>query len=98
MSTEARLALLLLEEVELRGGKVRLRFLKVYRLVAYWLGKNYAGNLISKLVASGYLSIKDDSVELLRRFKANRTIMQVYREARELVISTYLAMQRPLSR
>lgn len=97
MSTEARLALLLLEELELRGGRARLRYLKVYRLVSYWLGNEYARGLMSRLVSSGYVAVKDDTAELLRRFKVEKTLNLVYREARDLVIRTYLT-QRPPSR
>ncbi|MCG2863845.1 MAG: hypothetical protein L7H10_01200 [Vulcanisaeta sp.] len=98
MSNEARLALLLLEELELRGGRARLKYLKVYRLISYWLGKKYAEDIINKLVSSGYISIRDDVVELLRRFKVNKSLTRTYREARDLVISIYLAMQRPPSK
>ncbi|WP_243675058.1 hypothetical protein [Vulcanisaeta distributa] len=38
MSPEARLALLLLEELELRNGRAKLKYLKVYRMMTYWLG------------------------------------------------------------
>ncbi|WP_148678334.1 hypothetical protein [Vulcanisaeta distributa] len=98
MSPEARLALLLLEELELRNGRARLRYLKVYRMMAYWLGPGYARALLDRLVSSGYIAIKGDRVELLRRFKTSKSQQQVYREARDVVISTYLSIQRPPSK
>lgn len=95
MSPEARLALLLLEELELRGGRARLRYLKVYRLINYWLGYEYAGKIIDKLVSTGYMVIKGDRAELLHRFKTSKDLGQVYREAREITINTYLLIHRP---
>ncbi len=95
---EARLALLLLEELELKNGRARLRYLKVYRMMTYWLGPGYARALLDRLVSSGYIVIKGDRVELLRRFKTSKSQQQVYREARDAVISTYLSMQRPPSK
>ncbi|WP_243681426.1 DUF126 domain-containing protein [Vulcanisaeta souniana] len=92
---EARLALLLLEELELRGGKVRLKYLKVYRLINYWLGHDYARKIIDRLVLTGYIAIKNDRIELLRRFKTSKSQGQVYREAREIATNTYLLMHRP---
>jgi len=98
MSTEARLALLLLEELELKGGKAKLKYLKVYRLISYWLGDEYARRIMGRLASSGYISVKDGVVELLRRFKTDKNLSRTYRETRELVINTYLTMQRPPSR
>ena len=95
MSPEARLALLLLEELELRGGRARLRYLKVYRLINYWLGHDYAGKIIDRLVSTGYMAIKGDRAELLRRFKTSKGLGQVYREAREIAVNTYLLIHRP---
>ena len=98
MSPEARLALLLLEELELRNGRARLRYLKVYRMMDYWLGSGFAKSILDKLVSSGYVTVRGDRVELLRRFKASKSWSQVYKEAREVVINTYLSMQRPPSK
>ncbi|MGC8606511.1 MAG: hypothetical protein ACP5GZ_04185 [Vulcanisaeta sp.] len=98
VSPEARLALLLLEELELRNGKAKLRYLKVYRMMMYWLGREYVKAILNKLVSTGYISIKDDEVELLRRFKTDKNQVRVYREARDIIISTYLLMQRSLSK
>ncbi|WP_243669705.1 hypothetical protein [Vulcanisaeta sp. JCM 16161] len=97
MSPEARLALLLLEELELRNGRARLRYLKVYRMMSYWLGAGYARAILNRLVSSGYIAINGDRVELLRRFKTSKSPSQVYREARDVVINAYLSMQRPPS-
>ncbi len=98
VSPEARLALLLLEELELRNGKAKLRYLKVYRMMMYWLGREYVKAILNKLVSTGYISIKDNEVELLRRFKTDKSQVRVYREARDIIISTYLLMQRSLSK
>ncbi|WP_048056834.1 hypothetical protein [Vulcanisaeta moutnovskia] len=98
VSPEARLALLLLEELELRNGKAKLRYLKVYRMMMYWLGREYVKAILNKLVSTGYISIKDNEVELLRRFKTDKSQVRVYREARDIIINTYLLMQRSLSK
>ena len=98
VSPEARLALLLLEELELRNGKARLRYLKVYRMMEYWLGNEYVRAILSRLISTGYISIKDDEVELLRRFKTDKSQSRVYKEARDVIINTYLSMQRPPSK
>ena len=98
MSPEARLALLLLEELELRNGRARLRYLKVYRMMTYWLGPNYARSILDRLVSSGYITINGDRVELLRRFRTGKSWAQVYREARDAIINAYSSTQRPPSK
>ncbi|WP_243666253.1 DUF126 domain-containing protein [Vulcanisaeta sp. JCM 16159] len=92
---EARLALLLLEELELRNGKAKLKYLKVYRMMTYWLGPSYAKAILDRLVSSGYIVIKGDRAELIRRFKTNKNHSQIYRGAREIIINAYLSTQRP---
>ncbi|MGC9152304.1 MAG: hypothetical protein ACP5GY_01045 [Vulcanisaeta sp.] len=98
MSPEARLALLLLEELELRGGSARLRYLKVYRMIVYWLGYDYAKKIIDRLVSTNYIVISNDRAQLLRRFKVDKSQAKIYKEAKELVISIYSTMHRPPSR
>ncbi len=90
MSPEARLALLLLEELELRGGRARLRYLKVYRMMNYWLGPEAARRVMERLSSTGYLRISGDTVELIRRFKVDKSLRAVYREARDVVVRAYL--------
>ncbi|WP_243675057.1 hypothetical protein [Vulcanisaeta distributa] len=51
--------------------------------------------MLDRLVSSGYIVIKGDRAELIRRFKTNKNHSQIYREAREIIINVYLSTQRP---
>jgi len=89
MSVDARIALLLLEELELRDGEGRLRYLKVYRICTYWLGEEYSRRILDRLIHGGYVKINGDRVILLKRFRVNRSLSSVYREAKMLVVNEY---------
>ena len=58
MSLDAKIALLILEELALRNGKVRRKYLKTYRMLTYWKGVDYTERIISKLIEGNYLKIE----------------------------------------
>ncbi len=88
MQIDVKIALLILEELALRNGRVRKKYLKTYRMLTYWKGSEYSRKILNKLVEGGYLKIDSDYVVLLKTFKVNKSLSNIYREMRKILTST----------
>ncbi len=87
---EAKLALLLLEELALRGGTVKLRFLKTYRYLVFWLGRNRAEYFLRRLVEGGYIEWKGKYVRLKVRKTPSLTYGKLLKLIDETIRELYL--------
>ncbi|OYT27318.1 MAG: hypothetical protein B6V02_00015 [Thermoprotei archaeon ex4572_64] len=88
MQIDAKLALLILEELALRNGRVRKKYLKTYRMLTYWKGSEYSRKILNKLVEGRYLKIDGEYIVLLKTFKVNKSLNSIYREMRKVLAST----------
>ncbi len=96
---ETRLALLLLEEVALRGGSAKLRFLKTYRYLVFWLGRDYACYFIERLREGGYIDVEGEKVRLRVQVSPSLSYSRLVRLAEETVKELYVTGSRlPRSR
>lgn len=77
----ASIALLMLEELALRGGKIKPKYWKTYRLANFWLGREVAKNIVNKLVEGGYIKFQEGHVVLTKVFKPQKTLGSVLRES-----------------
>ncbi|WP_291766347.1 hypothetical protein [Caldivirga sp. UBA161] len=81
----ARLAMLLLRELAYKGGKAKLRYLKVYRTILEWGGGNYAAYILSRLKDGSLIRIEGNYIVLTTNIQpSNPTRLE--REAREMLI------------
>jgi len=94
LKPEARLALLLLEELALRGGSSRLKYLKTYRYIAFWLGPDYAEYMLKRLVEGNYIERVGDKVRLKVRVAPSITYSRLVKLVDETVKTLYLERTR----
>ena len=81
-----RLALLMLEELAARGGSLRVKYWKTYRLARFWVG-DLADYVVRRLVEGGYLEVRDGRAVLLRRFSTSKKPREILLEAHRLLLS-----------
>lgn len=81
------LALHMLEELMLRGGRLRLRYWKTYRMARFWLGDREASEILERLVKGGLIRLEGDRAVLTRPFEVKRTLGAVLRAAHSLLTS-----------
>jgi len=81
-----KLALLMLEELALRrGGRVKPRYWKTYRMAEFWLGRETVHRVLERLVEGGYVKIDGEYVVLLKRFTPQKSLRAVLRDAYSLL-------------
>ena len=81
----ARLAMLILREVAYRGGRAKLKYLKVYRTIIEWGGEDYAVYILNRLKDGSLIKIEDKYVVLTTKVQpSNPTKLE--REARVMLI------------
>ena len=84
---EALIALKILEELAYRNGRVKLKFLKTYRMICYWKGVEYANYIIKRLVEGKYIQVNGEYVNLLRQdIKVDKSLTRILKELKELLI------------
>lgn len=83
----ASLALCMLEELVLRGGRLRLKYWKTYRMAQFWLGRAEAGEILDRLVKGGLVKLEGDRASLLKPFRVEKSLGSVLREAHRLLTS-----------
>ncbi len=81
----ALLAAKVLEEV-CRRGYVKLRFVKSYRIISYFLGEETARYILQKLQEGGYVKIVGSHVECLRSPGIFKSVEKIAKETHELVV------------
>jgi hypothetical protein len=82
----AKLALLMLEELALRrGGRVKSKYWKTYRMAEFWLGRETARRVLERLAEGGYVKIDGAYVVLTRRFTPQKSLRAVLRDAYNLL-------------
>lgn len=82
---DIKIALSILEELCLRGGKCKLKYLKTYRIVCYWLGFEYAKYIIKKLQEGNYVRLNNEVLELTKKFSINKSLNKIISELLNLV-------------
>ncbi len=81
----ARLAMLILRELAYRGGRAKLKYLKVYRTIIEWGGEDYAVYILNRLKDGSLIKIEDKYVVLTTKVQpSNPTKLE--REARVMLI------------
>jgi len=90
MSLDAKIAALILEELALRSGRCRLKYLKTYRAVEFWIGAQKARYIIERLAAGGYVELIGDYAVLKKPITTRRSLSEVMASAKRL-IEQYLA-------
>ncbi len=91
---EVKMALCILEELAAVGGASRLKYLKSYRMISYWIGESYARQIVDKMVRGQYVRVEDDKVVLLRRFSVSKSVSRVLRELKSVIITMYKMRSR----
>ncbi|WP_048062809.1 hypothetical protein [Caldivirga maquilingensis] len=81
----ARLAMLLLRELAYRGGKARLKYLKVYRTILEWGGGDYAAYILNRLKDGSLIKIDGNYIILTATIQPSSPT-RLEREAREMLI------------
>ncbi len=82
--------MLLLEELSIRSGCVKPRFLKVLRMVTFWLGEEYARHIIDRLVAGGYVKKSEGRLCLAKEYPRRRSLSSLLREAEQFIKQLFL--------
>ncbi len=85
LSPDAQLALLMLEELAIRGGRARLKYVKTYRQISFWLGPSKARYIVETLVRGNYLALEGDRAVLLKHVTPRRTLGEIRRALRKLI-------------
>lgn len=85
----SELALLMLEELALRGGRIKARHWRTYRAVSFWAGENTASTIIKRLAEGGFLRMEGDYVELAKPIKPPRGLREIERRALALAKSLH---------
>lgn len=84
-SLDARIAALILEELALRNGRCKLKYLKTYRAVRFWMGAGKADYIIERLALGGYLEVAGEYVVLKRDIRTRRSLQEVVSSVKELI-------------
>lgn len=77
--------MLLLRELAYRGGRAKLRYLKVYRTIEYWAGVEYARYIVERLSSGGLVKIDGDYLVLSTRAQPEKPD-KLMMEARRILI------------
>ncbi len=85
LSPDAQLALLMLEELAIRGGRARLKYVKTYRQISFWLGPSKARYIVETLARGSYLALEGDRVVLLRHVAPKHTLTEIQKMLRRLI-------------
>lgn len=83
----AALALYMLEELMLRGGRLRTKYWKTYRMARFWLGETEAAKILERLVSGGLVRLEGDRAILVKPFEVKRTLNAVLKAAHALLTS-----------
>ncbi|MGC9226101.1 hypothetical protein [Caldivirga sp.] len=77
--------MLILRELAYRGGRAKLKYLKVYRTIIEWGGEDYAVYILNRLKDGSLIKIEDKYVVLTTKVQpSNPTKLE--REARVMLI------------
>ncbi len=77
--------MLLLRELAYKGGKAKLRYLRVYRTILEWGGEDYAIYILNRLKDGSLIKIEGNYIILATMVQpSNPTKLE--REAREILI------------
>ena len=77
--------MLLLRELAYKGGKAKLRYLRVYRTILEWGGEDYAMYILNRLKDGSLIKIEGNYIILATMVQpSNPTKLE--REAREILI------------
>ncbi|MFB6491398.1 MAG: hypothetical protein TU35_009245 [Thermoproteus sp. AZ2] len=85
----SELALLMLEELALRGGRIKAKHWRTYRAVSFWAGEGTASTIVKRLAEGGFLRIEGDYVELAKPIKPPRGLKEIEGRALALAKSLY---------
>jgi len=85
-----KIATYILEELALRGGISRLRYLKTFRLLCFWLGKDIANYILNKLAEGKYITLDKDRVILNVKLKVEKNYNRLIKEFEEYVKNLYI--------
>ncbi|MEM0369523.1 MAG: hypothetical protein QXE80_02385 [Pyrobaculum sp.] len=73
------IALLMLEELAIRGGKIKPKYWKTYRLANFWFGSEVTSHILNKLIEGGYIKIQDSYIVLIKAFRPQKSLGSVLR-------------------
>ncbi len=85
-----RIAAYILEELAIRGGKARLKYLKTYRILQFWIGNDVAKYILNKLAEGKYIVLKGDKAYLNVNIKSSKTYNKLIREFEKYVKELYI--------
>jgi len=93
----ANAALLMLEELATRGGRVRRKYWRTYRIFTFWLGPEFTRDIISKLENAGYVRCERDRVFLAKELRITKTLSNIEKRALELAWNAFNNLYIPRS-
>lgn len=92
----SEIALLLLEELALRGGSAKLKYIRTYKAVEFWAGEPAARLIIERLKEGGFIRIEGERIVLSKQIKPSRGLRGV--DKRALALAKALYKRQELSR
>ncbi|AEA13409.1 hypothetical protein TUZN_1950 [Thermoproteus uzoniensis 768-20] len=86
----SEIALYILEELALRGGKARAKYLRSYRALEFWAGEDVARDVVKRLAEGGYIKLEQgDVIVLTKEISTKRTIKEIERLSLSIAKSLY---------
>ncbi len=58
-----------------------MRFLKTWRMMVFWLGPDYAGHILRRLLEGGYVESRMGKICLVKEFPKRRSLTAMLKEA-----------------
>ncbi|CCC82213.1 hypothetical protein [Thermoproteus tenax] len=83
----SEMAIYFLEELALRGGRVKAKYWHTYRIAEFWLGKDAANEIVKKLAEASYLRVEGDYVVLIKTLDVKRSLSDIERRTLALAKS-----------
>ncbi|MEL9991023.1 MAG: hypothetical protein QXP98_09510 [Thermoproteus sp.] len=73
----SEIALYILEELAVRGGKVKAKYLRSYRALRFWAGDKTAEEVLKRLIEANYIKIENNYIVLIRPISTRRSLKQI---------------------
>lgn len=70
-------ALYILEELAIRGGRVKAKYLRSYRALRFWAGDKTAEEILKRLIEANYIKIEDNYIVLIKPISTKKSLKQI---------------------
>ncbi|MEZ0248057.1 MAG: hypothetical protein ABWJ97_02180 [Thermoproteus sp.] len=66
-----------MEELAIRGGRVKAKYLRSYRALRFWAGDKTAEEILKRLIEANYIKIEDNYIVLIKPISTKKSLKQI---------------------